>query len=370
MRRPANSGHPRRRPVGASATTVVRHGQGYTRFNQRSHGLDQDLVVFVSPRRSVKLMHLRVTNTGDRTRTVVRNVLRRVGPRHRARSGLDARRVHADPESGALFARNAWAGELPVGSPSPTSDVRPRSFTADRTEFLGRERHGGIASGLAACAARRQRWPALRPVCRSDDRLESRQAARKTSSSCSGRRRRLDEARRLAQSTQILAERRQALEEVERRDGTTSSTAVQVRTPDPALDLMLNRWLIYQALACRMWGRSGFYQSGGAFGFRDQLQDSMALVYGDREQARAQILRATARQFEEGDVQHWWHPPSGRGVRTRITDDLYSCRSSSATTSATTGDHSLARGASAVPACSGSGAGPGGGIRSARCEPK
>ena len=99
--------------------------------------------------------------------------------------------------------------------------------------------------------------------------------------------------------------------------------ALQVTTPDPAIDLMLNRWLVYQILACRVWARSAFYQSGGAYGFRDQLQDVMALVYSAPAEARAQILRSAARQFEEGDVQHWWHPPSGVGVRTRITDDLY-----------------------------------------------
>ena len=132
----------------------------------------------------------------------------------------------------------------------------------------------------------------------------------------------LDEVRRIIRSYTAPGQASQALAALRAGwDGLLNT--IQVRTPDPAIDVLVNRWLLYQVLACRVWARSAFYQSGGAYGFRDQLQDVMALVYGAPQETKAQILRSAARQFEEGDVQHWWHPPGGAGVRTRITDDLF-----------------------------------------------
>ena len=309
-------------PCGGEATTIVRHGQGYSRFTRTSYGLEQDLLVLVSPTAPVKLFHLRIRNLGDRPRRLSATFyVEWVVGTQRDQAPLQVV-CAADPESGALFATNAWAGEFAGRVAFAEVSRRPRSFATDRAEFLGRE---GATSSPAALARERlsDRAAELGDPCGAImTHLELAPGGTDEIVFVLGQAESAEEARRLADAYANPVRARLTLEEVQAQWDRVLG-AVQVRTPDPALDLMLNRWLLYQTLACRMWGRSGFYQSGGAFGFRDQLQDAMALVYGAPQEARAQILRAAARQFEEGDVQHWWHPPAGQGVRTRITDDLY-----------------------------------------------
>jgi len=225
-----------------------------------------------------------------------------------------------DAASGAMLARNAW--HLDFGSRVAFADLggRQTGWTGDRTEFIGRngtldhpaalERaatlSGKVGAGLDPCAAL-QTTIELRPGGRSEVVFLLGQAAT------------ADEARALV-TRYRTADVDATLRAVATRWDDILSV-VQVRTPDRSLDVMLNAWLLYQALACRVWARAAFYQAGGAYGFRDQLQDVMALTVARRDIEREHLLRAAARQFVEGDVQHWWLPHSGQGVRTRISDD-------------------------------------------------
>jgi cyclic beta-1,2-glucan synthetase len=313
-------------PCGGEATTVVRHGQGYSLFTQTSHELEQNLLILISPTDPVKMVRLEVRNRGSRPRRLSATFYAEwvLGSLHDQASLQVV--CSADAETGALFATNAWAGDFAgqvafAAVAADRTDAPPHSFTTDRAEFLGRKGSLDAPAALRRSGLSGRADELVDPCAALMTTLDVAPGAEGGIVFLLGQEKNPEEARRLIRAYGAPGRVQAALEEVRALWDRILGT-VQVRTPDPAMDLMLNRWLVYQALACRMWGRSAFYQSGGAFGFRDQLQDAMAIVYGAPEEARAQILRAAARQFEEGDVQHWWHPPSGRGVRTRISDDL------------------------------------------------
>ena len=309
-------------PLGPIGTLTVRHGQGYTRYAHVSRELEQDLVVFVSPDDPVKLVRLTVRNVGTRQRFLSATYYAEwVLGTARENAPLQVVCEH-DAESDAILARNAWAGDFSGKIAFAACGRRVQSVTADRREFLGP--YGSISAPAALGRVRLsgRAGPGLDPCAAITTELTVSPGETRDVVFALGQANDLDEVRRLIGEYTPSESAGTVVKRVHER-WDRYLTALQVTTPDPAMDLMLNRWLVYQILCCRVWARSGFYQSGGAYGFRDQLQDVMALVYGAPEEARAQILRAAARQFEEGDVQHWWHPPSGIGVRTRISDDLY-----------------------------------------------
>jgi cyclic beta-1,2-glucan synthetase len=308
-------------PVPSAATTIVRHGQGFTSFERRLHGFWHELVLFVPPEDPVKILLLKVRNLADRARRLsITFYVEWVLGSQRDSAALQVV-TELDPETGALLARNAYRSDFASSVSFADMGLRPASITADRTEFLGRHGSTAAPAALRRVGLSGRLGAALDPCAALHAPLALGGGEEREIVLLLGEADGLDAARELLRRYRALDQARAALEASQARWDQVLS-AVQVQTPDPAFDLIMNRWLPYQVLSCRLWGRSAFYQSGGAYGFRDQLQDVMALVYGAPDETRAQILRAAARQFTAGDVQHWWHPPTGRGVRTRISDDF------------------------------------------------
>ncbi|HLU30874.1 MAG TPA: hypothetical protein VK088_03880, partial [Acidimicrobiia bacterium] len=299
---------------------VARHGPGFSEFEHTTRGIALELHQSVPLDDPLKVSRLRIRNLSGRRRRLsitayvewVLGVTRAVP----ARQIITGR----DEATGALVARNPWNSDFGERVAFADLGAGEVTVTTDRTEFLGR--HGSVAhpaalhgtpglsgrvgTGVDPCAALQRRI-----VLAADEEIEVRFL--------------LGQGADAAEARTLIERHRRAEPEAIGSAVATSWNdvlgTVHVKTPDRSFDLMINHWLLYQTLACRVMARSAFYQAGGAYGFRDQLQDVMALVVPMREMAREHLLRAAAHQFMEGDVLHWWHEPSGKGVRTRISDD-------------------------------------------------
>jgi cyclic beta-1,2-glucan synthetase len=308
-------------PSGTRAPYLVRHGAGYSIFEHHCHDLYQELRLFVDPVDPVKIIQLKLKNTTARNRRItatfyaewVLGVDRDINQMYII--------PHFDNQTQALLAHNPYSSEFNERMAFLAGNKPIHGLTTDRREFLGRMwgyHHpaalnlvglsGTVEAGVDPCAAIMLHVDIAPHESEEIYFLLGQEKDWESS---------LDLIERYQNPEQVRRSWKAVHEKWDAFLGT-----VQVKTPDLAMDLMLNRWLLYQSLACRVWGRTAFYQSSGAFGYRDQLQDVLAFVHTAPELARKHLLEAARHQFEEGDVLHWWHPPSGRGVRTKISDDL------------------------------------------------
>ena len=299
---------------------VVRHGQGYSIFAHSSNGISLELKQYVALDEPVKISQLKIRNLSTQSRrlSITAYVEWVLGTARGACAPYVMTEI--DPQSRAMLAHNLYS--TAYGSRVAFADLsgQQHSWTGDRTEFLGRNGALDNPAALANGAPLSNRVGAgLDPCGALQTNLYIRANAATEVVFLLG------ESATRAEARSLIAKYRGAdLDSVFAAvTGLWDDVlgVVQVKTPDRSMDIMLNRWLLYQTLACRLWARSAFYQASGAYGFRDQLQDAMALAVSKPEITRAQLLRAAARQFVAGDVQHWWLPPMGQGVRTRVSDD-------------------------------------------------
>jgi cyclic beta-1,2-glucan synthetase len=312
-------------PIREESAYRARHGAGYSLFEHNSHGIDQELTLFVpvdeNGGQPIKLQRLRLTNTTPRRRRVSATYYVELTLGENSETSRMQVVTSWDEETQAMLAVNRYHPEygnrVTFAAMTPEAD----SYSGDRTTFIGRNR--SLADPAAMTLSRLS--------LRTGAGLDPCAAIRVTVDLAPGEMQEitcmLGQAVSAAEATLLVLRYREDRAVESALDQTVAwwnelLGTIEVHTPELAADLLINRWLQYQSISCRIWGRSAYYQSGGAFGFRDQLQDVMACLYAKPGLAREQILLAASRQFTEGDVQHWWHPPSGAGIRSRISDDL------------------------------------------------
>ena len=323
-----------------AVTYEATHGQGFSRFHARRGVLDMELTQVVDPADPVRISRLRIRNSGAEAMQLrIYAYAEWVLGIHRSRTATTIIPAH-DAATGAVFATNPYNLDFGGRVAFLAGDGQPDSFTADRAEFIGSggtsERPHAVVKGVALSGR----------IEAGDDPCAA--LARDVEVPAGGEITMLwllGDAENAAEATELIARHRQI--DFDKRLADTEAAwrgfldTIQVKTPDPTLDFMVNHWLPYQSLACRIRARSAFYQASGAFGFRDQLQDTLALLAHDPGLARKQILNAAGRQFPEGDVQHWWLPRTGAGVRTMISDDVVWLAYAVCLYIDVTGDHAL-----------------------------
>ena len=322
-------------PARGDGTYVCRHGFGYSVFEYTQHGINSELWTYVALDAPVKLVVVKLRNLSGRPRRLsltgywewVLGQWRHANLMHVV--------TEIDPGTGAVFARNVYNREFAGRTAFVSASEPARTVTGSRAEFLGR--NGTLADPAALHRAHLsgRTGAGLDPCAVVQVSLDVPDGQERDVVFVLGAAENTEEAQHLVRRFGGPAGAHQALEQVWTFWKRTLGV-VHAETPDGALNFLVNGWLEYQVLACRYWGRSGYYQSGGAYGFRDQLQDTAALIHAAPWTAREHLLRCAGRQFREGDVQHWWHPPSGRGVRTHFSDDFLwlpyaACRYASAT---------------------------------------
>ncbi|MEW6981224.1 glucoamylase family protein [Colwelliaceae bacterium 6471] len=309
------------KPIGSGSLCEITHGAGFSQWRSNRHQLEQTLTISVAHEDPVKITRLRLRNTSGENKRftatyyaeLVLGVTRSAGGAHIV--------TEFDSKSGALLAKNVWNNDFGERVAFLCSDHPIHAVSCDRTEFIGREGNLNKPKGLQRWGLSGATGAALDPCFVLQIHLDLAANSETELVFFFG------QADNANHAQQLINKWQQA--QTAENDWTAMSERWQrlfkslvVRTPEPSFDLMMNQWFIYQTLVCRIFARSGLYQSSGAYGFRDQLQDVMAIVPAEPALARRHILDSAAHQFSLGDVLHWWHPPSDRGVRTRCSDDL------------------------------------------------
>ncbi|HSE43087.1 MAG TPA: hypothetical protein VLH08_20165, partial [Acidobacteriota bacterium] len=312
---------PTPQPAPSKGNYVIAHGTGYTRFNHGGYGLDQELLVYGVKDKPVKILRFRLRNPVRRSRRVsVTYFVELVLGVTRSQSAPFVV-TSIDPVTGAVLATNSYNNEFAGRMVFLWINDNNRTVSGDRTTFLGPSGDLRNPAALSYAALSGKVGAGLDPCAAVQTQIHLNPLSEHTVIFLLGEGKDLNEVQNLIQSFNTVDSAEQGYQEC--RDSMEETlSSIQVRTPDQSFDLLLNQWLLHQAYSSRFFSRSAFYQSGGAFGFRDQLQDAMAFVYSNPKLTREHLLRCASRQFLEGDVQHWWHPPTGRGVRTRSSDDL------------------------------------------------